>query len=114
MTKFKKTATQYKFKNETAENLKLSAKNLSSFLKKEVVNPWSISGDNVQVIKEENVISEYNGQEKYNSANILGILTFSVVCGVILHNLGEEGKPLVNWFNCLFNLILKLVDLFMW
>jgi Na+/H+-dicarboxylate symporter len=92
----------------------MSAKNLSSFLKTEVVNPWGISPENVQVIKEENVILQYNGQEKYNSANILGILAFSVVCGVILHTLGEEGKPLVSWFQCLFDVILKLVDLFMW
>jgi Na+/H+-dicarboxylate symporter len=78
------------------------------------VNPWSISRDNVQVIKEESVLSEYDGQEKYNSANLLGVLTFSVVCGIILHTLGEEGKPWVAWFGCLFNVTLKMVDIFMW
>jgi Na+/H+-dicarboxylate symporter len=100
--------------NKTTAGLKSSPMNLSSFLKTEVVNPWGISRDNVQVIEEETVVFEYDGQEKYNSANILGILTFSVVCGVILHTLGEEGKPLVSWFKCLYDVTLKLVDLFMW
>lgn len=100
--------------NKTTAGVKSSAKNMSSFLKTEIINPWGMSSGNVQVIKGENAISEYDGQEKYNSANTLGILTFSVVCGVILHTLGEEGKPLVSWFDCLFNVILKLVDLFMW
>ena len=113
-TKHKSIPTAYVFENKSTDDLKSSAKNMSTFLKNEVVNILSISGDNVQVIKGQDVIFEYDGQEKYNSGNILGVLTFSVVCGVILHSLGEKGKPIVSWFDCLFNVILKMVDLFMW
>lgn len=87
---------------------------MSSFLNKEVINPWKISRNSIQVIKEDRVVYEYDGLEKYYSANILGILIFSVVFGVILSILGEGGKPMAQWFTCLFNVIMKMVELFMW
>jgi Na+/H+-dicarboxylate symporter len=76
--------------NKSADVLKSSARNLSSFLKKEVINPWSVSSDSVQVIKEENVIFEYAGQKKYNSANLLGVVVLSVLFGIILSGLGDN------------------------
>jgi Na+/H+-dicarboxylate symporter len=100
--------------NISADVLKSSAKNLSTFLKKEVINPWSVSPDSVQVIKEENVIFEYAGQEKYNSANLLGVLVLSILFGIILSGLGEKGKPIVDWCSCLFNVVMKTVDILIW
>ena len=85
---------------------------MSSFLKNEVINPWSISRDSIQVIKGEKSVHEYGGLEKYNSVNILGILGFSVVFGAILNILGDEGKPMTQWFKCLFNVTMKMNDLF--
>ena len=100
--------------NKSADVLKSSARNLSSFLKKEVINPWSVSPDSVQVIKEENVIFEYAGQEKYNSANLLGVLVLSILFGIILSDFGEKGKPIVDWCSCLFNVAMKIVDIVIW
>ena len=102
--------------NKSADVLKSSARNLSSFLMKEVINPWSVSPDynSVQVIKEENVIFEYAGQEKYNSANLLGVLVLSILFGIILSDFGEKGKPIVDWCSCLFNVAMKIVDIVIW
>ena len=100
--------------NKSAVVLKSSARNLSSFLKKEVINPWSVSADSVQVIEEKNVIYEYAGQEKYNSANLLGVLVVSILFGMTLSGLGEKRKPIVDWFSCLFKVIMKIVDIIIW
>ena len=106
--------TNYTFENRTTADLKSSVQNLSLFLKNEVINPWSISRDNVQVIRGKNIVSEYDGQMKYNSPNILGVLSFSILCGVVLHTLGDEGKPLVDWFQSLFKVALQMADVIMW
>ena len=100
--------------NKSADVLKSSAKNLSSFLKKEVINPWSVSPHSVQVIKEENVIFEYAGQDKYNSPNLLGVLIVSIIFGIILSGLGDNGKPIVDLFSCLFKVVMKIVDIVIW
>ena len=100
--------------NKSADVLKSSARNLSSFLKKEVINPWSVSSDSVQVIKEENVIFEYAGQKKYNSANLLGVVVLSVLFGIILSGLGDNGKPIVDLFSCLFKVVMKIVAIVIW
>ncbi|CAB4009154.1 nuclear receptor-binding -like, partial [Paramuricea clavata] len=71
---------------------------------KEVINPWSVSPDSVQTIKEENVIYEYVGQKKYNSGNLLGVLVLSILFGIILNGLGKKGKPIADWLTCLFNI----------
>ena len=109
-----KKVTDFILVNKSAVGLQLSAKNLTSFLKRETINPWSISADSVQVVKEQNVVYEYAGQEKYSSPNVLGVLVLSVVFGMILSGLGEKGKPLVDWFSCLFKVIMKIVDIHMW
>jgi Na+/H+-dicarboxylate symporter len=100
--------------NTSSIFVKSSARNLSSFLKKEVINPLSVSANSVQVIKEGNVIYEYAGQAKYNSANLLGVLVLSIVFGIILNGMGEKGKPIANLFNCLFHLLMELVQMIIW
>lgn len=106
--------TAYNFVNKTTENYQSSPKSLSSLLKNEIINPWSISRDGIQVIKEENAVHDYDGLEKYFSTNILGFLVFSVVFGAILSILGKEGKPMTQWFNCLFNVSMKMIEIVMW
>ena len=109
-----KKVTDFKLVNKSVVGLQLSAKNLTSFLKRETINPWSISADSVQVVKEQNIVYEYAGQEKYTSPNVLGVLVLSVLFGMILSGLGEKGKPIVDWFSCLFKVIMKMVDILMW
>ena len=111
-----KKVTEYKLVNKSVVGLQSSVKNLTSFIRKETINPWSISdsADSVEVVKEQNVVYEYAGLEKYPSPNVLGVLVFSVLFGMILSGLGEEGKPIVDWFSCLFKVIMKMVDILIW
>ena len=46
--------------------------------------------------------------------NILGLLVFSIAFGVILGGMGEEGKPLKDFFNCLSEASMRLVNLIIW
>ena len=87
---------------------------MSSFLESEVFNPFSLSRDYIQVIKENGSIYEYHGMEKQKTPNILGVLVFSILFGAILSILGEEGKPLTQWFSCHFNVTMKMVEIVTW
>ena len=100
--------------NKSSILVRSSARNLSSFLKDEIINPWSVSADSAQVIEEGNFIYEYAGQQKYNSANLLGVLVLSILFGIILNGMEEKGKPIANWFNCLFQLLMQLVKMIIW
>jgi Na+/H+-dicarboxylate symporter len=73
-----------------------------------------ISRDNIEIIEEDNVVYDFDGLENYNSTNLLGILAISVVFGSILSILNEEGKPIVQLATCLFKVMMKMVDLFIW
>ena len=112
-TKYKMEVKSLKLVNYSSSNLR-SASNISDAFKNKVINPWSISRDNVQVIEEDDVVYDYDGLENYNSANLVGVLAISVVFGSILSILGEEGKPVVELVGCLFKVMMKMVDLFIW
>ena len=47
-------------------------------------------------------------------SNILGLVVFSVLLGVVLSRMGEEGAPLVRLFRSLNGAIMRIVSLFMW
>jgi len=47
-------------------------------------------------------------------SNILGLVVFSVLLGVVLSRMGEEGAPLVRLFRCLNGAVMRIVSLFMW
>jgi hypothetical protein len=112
-TKYKMEAKSLKLVNYSSSNLR-SAWNISDALKNKVINPWSISSDNVQLIEEDDVVYDYDGLKNYNSANLVGVLAISVVFGSILSILGEEGKPVVELVGCIFKVMMKMVDLFIW
>ena len=79
-----------------------------------MVNPLGVLPDFLQVIKEKDVIYEYAGQEKYDSTNLLGVLVLAILFGVILSSLGDEGKPIVDLFRCLFLVSVRIVHIGIW
>ncbi|XP_062259871.1 excitatory amino acid transporter 1-like isoform X2 [Platichthys flesus] len=46
--------------------------------------------------------------------NMLGLLVFSVAFGLILGGMGSQGKPLRDFFDCLNQAIMHLVNIFIW
>ncbi|GFU11660.1 hypothetical protein NPIL_7821 [Nephila pilipes] len=48
------------------------------------------------------------------STNILGLVVFSVVLGLILGDMKAKGKPLLNVFTCLSDAIMKITKLVIW
>lgn len=68
----------------------------------------------VELVEEDDVEHNFDGLEKYNSTNFIGVLFISVLFGSILSILGEEGKPIVQLASCLFKVMMKMVDLFIW
>lgn len=68
------------------------------------------------------MFSESEGEGMYytqtvinkSGLNILGLLVFSIAFGIILGGMGEQGKPLKDFFNCLSEASMRLVNLIIW
>ena len=48
------------------------------------------------------------------SINVLGLVVFSIVFGIVLGRIGERGMPLKAFFEALNEVIMKMVALVMW
>lgn len=46
--------------------------------------------------------------------NVLGLVVFSVVFGIVLGRIGDKGKPLKAFFEALNEVVMKMVSLVMW
>ena len=100
--------------NKSAELYKSSAENISLLLQNAMINPWKISEKAIQLIEESGVNYEFDGVKKENRLNILGILVFSIVFGVFLSKMGEQGKLMTQWFSIMLEITMKIVELIMW
>ncbi|XP_056007353.1 excitatory amino acid transporter 3-like [Ostrea edulis] len=54
------------------------------------------------------------GIEIQSGMNVLGLVVFSLFFGGILARLGEKGKPLIDVFDCLHLVTMKLINLVIW
>lgn len=57
-----------------------------------------------------------NGQRIANEGgmNVLGLVMFSIVFGIVLGRIGEKGLPLKAFFETLNEVVMKMVALVMW
>ena len=46
--------------------------------------------------------------------NVLGLVVFSLFFGGVLARLGEKGRPLIDVFDCLHLVTMKLITLVIW
>ena len=46
--------------------------------------------------------------------NVLGLVVFSIVFGVVLGRMGDKGAPMKGFFNNLNDIIMVMVNLAMW
>ena len=49
-----------------------------------------------------------------NGVNALGMVVFSICFGLIIGSMGEQGRPLRDFFDCLNEAIMRLVAIIMW
>lgn len=95
----------------------MDPKNMSVFLSKNTINPWSVH--TMEKFKEVKVIKKktkfvYDGQRLSSKMNILGIVCFSVAFGAVLSHMGESGRPMTVFFTILLEIVMKLVTLIIW
>ncbi|XP_067950828.1 excitatory amino acid transporter 3-like isoform X2 [Watersipora subatra] len=62
---------------------------------------------------EEDIFYTFSVTSK-DGLNILGLLVFSIAFGITLGNMGEQGKPLKDFFNCLSEASMRIVQLIIW
>ena len=74
--------------------------------------------DNYTMVKEELVSGSDTvpaGQEiAARSMNVLGLVVFSIVFGIVLGRVGERGLPVKAFFESLNEIIMEIVSLVMW
>ena len=46
--------------------------------------------------------------------NVLGLVVFSIVFGIVLGRMGDKGAPLKGFFETLNEVVMKMVTLVMW
>ena len=85
-------------------------------MKDSFINPWSVSRNQkvFQVVEESGWDYEYDGLTIDNRLNIIGILVFSIAFGIILSKMGEQGRPMTQWFSIMLEVTMKLVEIIMW
>ncbi|KAL8559483.1 hypothetical protein ACOMHN_037147 [Nucella lapillus] len=49
-----------------------------------------------------------------DGVNVLGIITFCTAFGILISNMGERGRIMMDFFTCLNEIIMKLVAIVMW
>lgn len=49
-----------------------------------------------------------------NGVNALGLVVFSIAFGFVLGRMGEQGRPLRNFFDCLNEAFMQLVGIVIW
>ncbi|XP_077865416.1 excitatory amino acid transporter 3-like [Saccoglossus kowalevskii] len=72
----------------------------------------------VEIEEATNITNATMGVEYYgtwnDSMNILGLVVFSIALGIVIGTMGEDGKPVGNFFIALNEAVMKLVMIIMW
>ncbi|XP_052813216.1 excitatory amino acid transporter 2-like isoform X1 [Mya arenaria] len=71
-------------------------------------------GNVTNVIVEYTIEVEKKGLQLGNGINVLGLICFCVGFSIYLSKMGAEGQPMINFFNILNDIVMKLIMLVMW
>lgn len=74
----------------------------------------NMTGANITDNSTNSIVVETLDVTKASGMNILGIVVFSLFLGGVLSKMGEDGAPLVKFFECLHVATMKLVTLVIW
>ncbi|XP_030049669.1 excitatory amino acid transporter 3 [Microcaecilia unicolor] len=66
-------------------------------------------------VNQENTTKEYKIVGMYtDGVNVLGLIVFCLVFGIVIGKMGEKGQVLVDFFNALNDATMKIVQIIMW
>ncbi|XP_062596010.1 excitatory amino acid transporter 1-like [Saccostrea cucullata] len=85
----------------TVENISVALENITSDVE-----------NTTEVLKESVTVEPSKGET--GQSNILGLVVFSVCFGIVIGRMGEKGKPLLNFCNCVTECTMKLFVVFIW
>ncbi|KFO80146.1 Excitatory amino acid transporter 3, partial [Cuculus canorus] len=96
---------QYKTKREKIEAKPVMDKS----------NSTSTGGQTTTAEATQNETEEYKIVGVYsNGMNVLGLIVFCIVFGVVIGQMGEKGQVLVDFFNALNEATMRIVQIIMW
>ncbi|KAM9262178.1 excitatory amino acid transporter 3 [Morus bassanus] len=99
---------QYKTKREKVEATTGVDKNSSTFTEEMVTTATTAEAS-------ENKTQEYKIVGMYSDGiNVLGLIVFCLVFGVVIGKMGEKGQVLVDFFNALNEATMRIVQIIMW
>lgn len=98
---------QYKTKREELKPSKEPDKN-STDEKNETLSLFS-TGDQENKTKEYKIVGLYT-----DGVNVLGLIVFCLVFGIVIGKMGEKGQVLVDFFNALNEATMQIVQIIMW
>ncbi|XP_057254320.1 excitatory amino acid transporter 3 isoform X2 [Pezoporus wallicus] len=99
---------QYKTKREKVEATDVADKN-SSALAEQAVTTATTAEDSKNKTQEYKLVGMYS-----NGINVLGLIVFCLVFGMVIGKMGEKGQVLVDFFNALNEATMRIVEIIMW
>uniref|UniRef100_A0A8C3CQ16 Amino acid transporter n=1 Tax=Cairina moschata TaxID=8855 RepID=A0A8C3CQ16_CAIMO len=99
---------QYKTKREKVEATTVVDKNSSIFTEESVTSATTpeVSENKTQEYK---IVGSYS-----DGINVLGLIVFCLVFGMVIGKMGEKGQVLVDFFNALNEATMRIVQIIMW
>ncbi|KFW96962.1 Excitatory amino acid transporter 3, partial [Phalacrocorax carbo] len=98
---------QYKTKREKLEATTGVDKNSSIFTEETVTTATTEASENKT--QEYKIVGMYS-----DGINVLGLIVFCLVFGVVIGKMGEKGQVLVDFFNALNEATMRIVQIIMW
>ena len=109
------STTNYRFESRNVSFVNMSAEQVAAFIKENILDPArSLKSSDQQVVIAFDKTYDFGGTAKGGGTNMIGLIFVSIAFGVVLNMIKEEGKPLVDVFNSLWNATMKLVQIIMW
>eukprot|EP00075_Anas_platyrhynchos_P012584 XP_027301837.1 excitatory amino acid transporter 3 isoform X1 [Anas platyrhynchos] len=99
---------QYKTKREKVEATTVVDKN-SSILTEESVTSATTPEVSENKTQEYKIVGSYS-----DGINVLGLIVFCLVFGMVIGKMGEKGQVLVDFFNALNEATMRIVQIIMW
>ena len=110
-TKYTTDDPKYKFVNVTIDRSKYTTEQLKDMI---INGTHNMTTKKEMVSEGSNTVPDGMQVDPKGSINVLGLVVFSIVFGIVLGRIGERGMPLKAFFEALNEVIMKMVALVMW